>query len=173
MDRNPGPIPRPEDDPERAQRLFDWLAAEEPPLDAVEDTAPSRTAPRPAVQEARDERRAGGPWRWAVLGGLGLLMLATLAVTLALFLGDRPQEEEPQESGPEVRPTVAENLPPGEDATPTPENPDPAPTLIPLPTQPVVLFEPRVLPTAAPDEVAVALQAPLTLGGLPGWGSAC
>lgn len=146
-------------DSERSERLFEILAAEEPPLDLQNDTAPSKTAPRPAVLGERSKGRGG---RLPLLIGIGLLLLVTLGVTIMIF------SSEPEDSPSENRKTTPVNIV----ENPTSILPTPVPTEIrvtqtaPIVASPTVISPEtemvlqEILPTAAVDEVAVALSQP-------------
>lgn len=141
---------------ERAERLFERLAAEEPPLDTHEDTAPSRTAPRPAVIPPSESSSKRG--RYAILGIMLLLFLMTVAVTLVAFFNADSDAKNDESLATSTSPaTILQN------ATNTPRpiqianGGEESATASPMP----------VLPTAAVDEVAVALLTPVNTP-LPG-----
>lgn len=148
-------------DIERAERLFEILAAEEPPLDLQNDTAPSKTAPRPAVTL---EKPKGSSGRLLLLTGTAVLLLVILGVTVLVFgVGTEDSPAETSEATPVnmaenptlVRPTLVPTEIRVTQAAPTAVSP----TII-SPETEMVAEESSVLPTAAVDEVAVALSQP-------------
>ncbi len=131
--------------PEDSQRLFQQLAAEEPPVN-LSDTSPSATAPHPTTQyEAGWQRYLGGSILLAAL-------LLTMAAGLIIFLGNQDEanntDENHQNSTKDaplviIRPSL----------TPDVENP------VDNPPDQNVGNPIRV--TAAPDEQAVSLLTPV------------
>lgn len=125
-----------------SDRLFEQLAADEPPL-LHDDTSPSATAPRPAIH-------LDGLWQ-QYLGGMMLLaaLIFTIAAGLLIFLNNEPESDTEQIASTDIfdKPT----------SMPAPSVSTPVPTT-------VVAIEPEIpgyLPTAAVDEAAIALLTPV------------
>ena len=155
--------PEPEDF-ERAQRLFDRLAAEEPPLDLESDTAPARTAPRPAITE---HTRPGAAvvdksGQYVITLALGIALAITLVVTLMIFFNGE------DDSVPVVSELSTITPAPAESSTIAPQL---SASSTPVPTQSVILptaeperFIVELPPTAAVDEVGTWLLTPAVNG---------
>ncbi|GIK65104.1 MAG: hypothetical protein BroJett018_28980 [Chloroflexota bacterium] len=134
----------PEEQATDSQRLFQQLAAEEPPVN-LGDTSPSATAPHPTTQyEAGWQRYLGGSILLAAL-------LLTMAAGLIIFLGNQdennPTDEVTQNSTKDaplvmIRPSL----------TPDVENP---------PVQDMDNPTGGIRATAAPDEQAIMLLTPV------------
>lgn len=155
---------RTSEDIERSERLFQLLAAEEPPIDIHSDTAPSKTAPRPAA--VINKRRGIGRY---ILLGLGALLLLTIAATVVVFLQSDDTKQDVASSTPVnvvQNPTrVLPTLVPTEVRTTQTPLPSETPTIAPTFESPDAQTEltsnlPAILPTAAVDEIAVALEQP-------------
>ena len=151
----------PEDyDDERADPLFERLAAEEPPLDLDSDTAPSKTAPRSAVGDHTQpvRRRGGGGRMYLTTVAIGIILTITLVISVMIFLGDGGETDEaplpPSVVAVDVTPTPT---------TPAPTNPpaSPVPTVTSQPTQSVA----QLPPTAAADELGAWLLTPVDNAG--------
>jgi murein DD-endopeptidase MepM/ murein hydrolase activator NlpD len=150
-----------QEDIERSERLFELLAAEEPPVDLQSDTAPSKTAPRPAVVVER--RSKGG---YLLLGGMVAVLLVTIVVTAVVFLVST--DDHPEISKTEVVPVEIAGESTSVMPTPVPTEIRRTPTSVPdativspeAETEMVDQQFPVLLPTAAVDEVAVALSQP-------------
>lgn len=147
------------DDLRRSQDLFERLASEEPPLDRDSDTAPSRTAPR-EIAQAGDTRpmaavsTKSGSGKYAVTLAVGVVLIVSLVVTMALLLLSGDDE-------PEVIPVSQ--------ATASPTIPTQAPTLTLPPPTPVPTIAPAsfvvdIPPTAAADERGAWLLNPVDEG---------
>lgn len=167
------------EDRERSQRLFEKLAAEEPPLDLDNDTAPSKTAPREAVVIAPQDTRPvtavedSGIGRYALTVGVGMLLTISLVITIIFFVqsdgDDDPSDNEA------VVDTVPTNTDTPQDTT-TPPTRVPTATLNPtatvIPTSEVIeQFLVELPPTAAVDELSVALLTPIPQDGNVSFGS--
>lgn len=148
---------------ERQARLFEHLAAEEPPLDLHNDTAPSKTAPRSAVngENTRPFKLRDGR-RYVVTLALGVVLMVSLVVTVLVFLGG--DDAKPQPIAEANTPTVIVEA--SQSATPT-QAPSAAPTdevaATPTPTSAVSQFMVDLPPTAAVDEVGTWLLTPVAL----------
>lgn len=148
--------------PEENDPLFERLAAEEPPLDLDNDTAPSRTAPRLAVSDNTQPVRARGGGRcYLTTVAIGVVLTVTLVISVLIFLqGDNanPDSDPPTD--------VAENVATATATTVSPTNPpaSPAPTVTSAPQNFVV----DLPPTAAADEVGAWLLTPVESVGTEG-----
>lgn len=153
-------ILHPSDDSDRAERLFRRLASEEPPLDAPDDTAPSRTAPRPAMGADGSVAGQSSRGRYLLVGMMGVMLLVTVIVTVLAFMpGDETNNPTPnQEANATAAPVVNDPV--------VTETIEPTAT-IPQPTATRLAATATMLPTAAVDEIAVALLSPVNLP-LPG-----
>lgn len=158
---------------ERSERLFQILAAEEPPIDVHSDTAPAKTAPRPAVM--LPNRQQSGMGRVLFIGAIFLSLLATLAVVVVIGLQNDDSSQPDEESDVSIPPTTmvqnATAVRPTLVPTEVRASQTPLPSATSLPTQTAVptLEMPTaaaqtslvsILPTAAVDEIAVALDQP-------------
>lgn len=151
------------EDIERSERLFQMLAAEEPPIDIHSDTAPAKTAPRPAV--VMQERYS---WRYFLPGGLILLLVTGIVVAVLLRSSDGAEQHKAEistESAPvNVVQNPTANRPtsvPTEVRTTSTPLPVAAETTVPTIESPEAVSPlPDVLPTAAVDEIAVSLSQP-------------
>lgn len=165
----------------RAQRLFEQLAAEEPPLDPAHDTAPAKTAPRPAVaaEDTRPVRAVGGMARYAFTLLLALALVVTLVATVAVFMQTGQEDSDPAPvvivgpaSATPAGPAAATSSPvPTLEVPPSPSpSPSQAPAEVanpPVQVAAVVNFP----PTALPEERGLWLltpAAPVTLRGSNG-----
>jgi murein DD-endopeptidase MepM/ murein hydrolase activator NlpD len=135
---------------ERSQRLFEKLAAEEPPFNEAEDTAAGRTAPRQAIltEDTRPMQAFAQGRQYTLTLGLGLVLVASLVVTVVLFLSSG-EETSPQ------RP-----LPPTEVAL------NPTNTLRPSPTAQMQI-QVEQAPTPAPAATATSAIEPFLVQILP------
>ncbi|MBI5930722.1 MAG: peptidoglycan DD-metalloendopeptidase family protein [Chloroflexi bacterium] len=132
----------PEDHLDDSQRLFQQLAAEEPPINQS-DTSPSATAPHPAnyVPQTGWQRYLGGSILLAAL-------LLTMAAGLIIFLGNQDDNKTDQTNQDSTKDAPLVMIRPS--LTPDVENP-------PVQNNPVG----EIRATAAPDEQAVALLTPV------------
>ncbi len=149
----------------RSEELFRRLAAEEPPLDADNDTAPSSTAPHEVIAEEGDTRpvlaqqRQDG--RFFVTLALGLVLVITLVITVLIFFNR--EEDTPTDDTLEtvVETPTPRPITPTETTLPPTASPPPAsPTNIPTEVSRVNQFIVDIPPTAAADELGSALLTP-------------
>ncbi|MFP4322321.1 MAG: LysM peptidoglycan-binding domain-containing M23 family metallopeptidase [Anaerolineales bacterium] len=159
---------------DRSDELFRRLAAEEPPLDTDNDTAPSSTAPHEAIDANGHTRpvqaqRGNTEGRFLITLTLGVLLVVSLIITVLVFMNsdETPNDdnEDPiiaQQATPTTPPTQTAIPPttiPTEESPTEPDEPD-------EPDGPNERVEPFIvditpLPTAAADEVGSALLTPV------------
>jgi murein DD-endopeptidase MepM/ murein hydrolase activator NlpD len=150
-------------DIERASRLFANLAAEEPPLDLTNDTAPSKTAPRNAVSDNTRPMQAvsGKGGRYLMTLAMGIVLVVSLVITVLVFVTGDDTPETP------IAPTeIADNPTEILGATQEPPTSVPTATRVTPPTSeatnPIEQFIPDILPpTAAADVQGAWLLTPI------------
>lgn len=145
---------------ERSQRLFEKLAAEEPPLNASDDTAAGKTAPRQAIitDDTRPIQAFAQGRQYLLTLGVGVFLAISLVVTLMLFISGGDEDEAPKQ--PQATSQVALNSTQTPSPTATtevsiqveqPASATPVPQA--SPTNPVTQFLiPLLPPTALPEE---------------------
>ena len=128
---------------ERSEKLFEKLATEEPPLEVLDDTAPSATSPTRAIVIHSGRNL----FRYGLVAIMALMFAATIYVTMIAF---QPEEEEPIPTEISLATQPATQIPS-------------QPTDLPIPTTtPEILSSPTLRPTAAVDEISIALTNPIS-----------
>jgi murein DD-endopeptidase MepM/ murein hydrolase activator NlpD len=150
--RDEPPIHDDDTNPSRSLNVAERLARHEPPISA-EDTNPSLVTRPPLIGAYAPRTRGGGIQRWI---GLGLLLIAlVLATTAGLYWLDAQDDDNSPVPAGEA---LVKNPQNAGTASPSPEAETPqAPAVI--ATRPPTT--PQIFPTAAADEIAVALMAPV------------
>lgn len=156
---------------DRADRLFQKLAAEEPPIEVSDDTAPSSTAPNEAIHGSTRPNavmNAGGG-RFVITLAIGMVLMVTLAITVMLFINSddsspdvvadasqtplpAPQIGEPTRVATEIG-QMATEIPPTEEPSEDEVDDTEGPSL--------ETFIVEIPPTAAADEIGAWLNQPL------------
>jgi len=142
----------------RSQQLFNQLAAEEPPLDLHNDTAPSKTAPRPAQHTRPIAAMRDSSGQFIITLLLGVALVVTLVATLVVFFSSGDDDgNEILSQNPTATLTISAptSTLPNVAATPVPTESAPQAT---IEAEPFVVSLP---PTAAADEVGAWLLTPL------------